>query len=83
MFFNPVKIVLRFFREIGPEIVDFGPLPGPTRPRGGLGKAPAGAPLDLHRFFARLMNYKAIPGGFLNAFVTVFEFWCHLRSHFV
>ncbi len=35
------------------EIADFGPLPGPTRPRGGLGKAPAGALLDLHRFSAR------------------------------
>jgi hypothetical protein len=38
---------------VGPETVDFGLLPGPTRPRGGLGKAPAGAPLDLHRFSAR------------------------------
>jgi hypothetical protein len=38
---------------VGPELVDFGPLPGPTRPRGGLGRAPAGAPLGLHRFSAR------------------------------
>ncbi len=27
---------------VGPEIVNLGPLPGPTRPRCGLGKAPAG-----------------------------------------
>ncbi len=38
---------------LGPEIVDFGPLPGSTRPRGALGKAPAEAQLDLHRFSAR------------------------------
>ncbi len=47
---------LGFFGEgggIGPEIVDFGPLPGPTRSQGGLGNAPAGAPLKLHRFSAR------------------------------
>ena len=31
----------------------FGSFPGPTRPRGGLGKASAGPPLDLHRFSAR------------------------------
>jgi hypothetical protein len=36
-----------------PTILKHIPLPGPTRPRGGLGKAPAGAPLDLHRFSAR------------------------------
>ena len=48
-------------RGVGPDIVDLGPLPGPTRPRGGLKKAPAGAPLDLHRFSVRWTNYKAIP----------------------
>ncbi len=46
---NTVKIFFRFcFVGVGPEIVDLGPLPGPTRPRGGLGKAPAGPPFDLH-----------------------------------
>ena len=25
---------------VGPDMVDFGPLPSPTRPRGGLGKGP-------------------------------------------
>ena len=37
-----LKMVFRFFflGGVGPEIVDFGPLPGPTRPRGGLGTAP-------------------------------------------
>ncbi len=50
---SAVKMVFRFlFGGVGPEIGDFGPLPGPTRPRRGLGKAPAGAPLDLHRFSA-------------------------------
>jgi hypothetical protein len=39
--------------EGGPDIVDFDPLAGPTRPRGGLGKGPAWAPLELHRFSAR------------------------------
>ncbi len=40
--------VFRFFRGgVGPEIADFGPLPGPARPRRGSGKAPAGVPLDL------------------------------------
>ncbi len=37
-------------RIVGPA---FGPLPGPTRSRGGLGKGLAGAPLDLHRFSTR------------------------------
>ncbi len=37
----------------GPEIVDLWPLPGPTPPRVGLGKAPAGALLDLHEFSDR------------------------------
>ncbi len=48
------KRVFSFSRGwgVGPEIVDFGPLPGPTQPRGALGKAPFGAPLDLHRFSA-------------------------------
>ena len=32
---------------VGPEIVDFCPLPGPTRPRGGFGKAPAGRPRSI------------------------------------
>ena len=41
-----------------PEIVDFGSLPGPTRPPGGLGEAPAGAPLELHRCSARQTNSK-------------------------
>jgi hypothetical protein len=45
---NAVERVMRFvfcFGGVGPEIVDVGPLPGPTRPPvGGLGKAPAGAP---------------------------------------
>ena len=45
---NAVKRVLRFVVGVGPKIIDFGPRPGPTRPRCGLGKAPAGAPLDLH-----------------------------------
>jgi hypothetical protein len=45
---------------LGPEIVDFGPLPGPTRLQG-LGKAPAGASLDLHRFSARQTSAKASP----------------------
>ncbi len=30
---------------VGPGIVDFGPLPGPTRPRGSLGKVTAGPPV--------------------------------------
>ncbi len=54
--FNVVTGVFRFVsgrRGVGPENLDFGPLPGPTRPRRGLGKAPAGALLDLHRFSAR------------------------------
>ncbi len=34
---------------VGPGVVDLVPLPGPTRPRNGLGKAPAVASLDLHR----------------------------------
>ncbi len=38
---------------VGPDIVDFGPRPGPIRPRGGLGKAAVGAPLDAHRVSAR------------------------------
>jgi hypothetical protein len=52
---NAVKRLFLFFEGggVGPEIVDFGPHPGPTRSRGGLGKDPAGAPLDLHRFSAR------------------------------
>ena len=52
---NAVKRVFRFFffGGVGPEIVDFGSFPGPTRPPGGLGKAPTGASLDLHRFLAR------------------------------
>ncbi len=60
---NAVKKVFRFLLGGGEghEIVDFGPLPGPTRPRGGLEKAPAGAPLDSHRFSAQLTNYIAIP----------------------
>ncbi len=33
---------------VGPDIVDVGFLPGPTWHRWGLGKVPAGAPLDLH-----------------------------------
>ncbi len=44
-------------RLVGPEIVGSGPLSA----RGGLGKAPAGASLDLHRFSAREANSKAIP----------------------
>ncbi len=32
---------------IGPELVEFGALPGPTQPQWGLGKPAAGAPLDL------------------------------------
>ncbi len=47
---NAVKRVFRFSRRGGVECIDFGPFPGPTRSRGGVGKAPAGAPLDLHRF---------------------------------
>ncbi len=56
---NTVNTIFRFFLGgwvgggIRLEIVDFGPLPGPTRPRRGLGKALAGAPFDLHRFSAR------------------------------
>ncbi len=38
---------------VGPGSTDFGPLLGPARPQGGLGKAPAGAPLDLNRASAR------------------------------
>ncbi len=51
---NVVKGVFRFLSWGGGlDIVDFWPLPGPSRPRWGLGKAQAGAPLDLHRFIAR------------------------------
>ncbi len=45
---------------VGPEIADFGPVPGSTRPRGALGKAPAEAQLDLHQFLARETDSKAI-----------------------
>ncbi len=59
---NAVKLCLRFFSGgVGPEIADFGSLSGPTRPLGGLAKAPAGVPLDVHRFPARFTNPKAIP----------------------
>ncbi len=40
---NAVKTVFRFFvGGIGPQIVDFGPPPGPIQPRGGLGPSSAG-----------------------------------------
>ncbi len=51
---NAVTSVFRCFGGgVRPEIGDFGPLPGPARPREGPGKALAGAPVDLHRFSAR------------------------------
>ena len=37
---------LGFCFGVGPEIADFGPLPGPARLRGSLRKVPAAAPLD-------------------------------------
>ncbi len=46
---------------------------GPTRPRGSLGKAPAGAPLDLNRFSPRSTHSKAIPQGLLHSRVTELE----------
>ncbi len=46
---------------VEPEIVDGGPIPGPAWPRGNLGTAPAGAPLDT-----RQTNFKAIPRRLLN-----------------
>ncbi len=33
---NAAKMVLIFFRGVGQEIVDLGPIPDPSRPRGGL-----------------------------------------------
>jgi hypothetical protein len=50
---------------VGPQIVDFGRFPAQPGPWGGLGKAPAGAPLDLHRISALY--------GFLNPLVTAVE----------
>ncbi len=53
---HAVKRVFKFLflvGGIGSEIVDFGPLPGPTQPRECLGRAPAGTPLDLHRYSTR------------------------------
>ncbi len=45
---------------VGPEIADFGAASRPNpAPGGGLGKAPAGAPLDLHRASARWINFEA------------------------
>ncbi len=52
VFSSAAKRVCVVFFWGGPAIDDLGPLPGPTRPRG-LGKAPAGASLDLHRSSAR------------------------------
>ncbi len=53
---NAIKMVqvwfFKLFRFLGPDIIDFGPIPG---------KAPAGAPLDLHRFSGRQTNYTAVP----------------------
>ncbi len=48
-----VKMFFRLFRQGRTGNRRSWPLPGPTRPQGGLGKAPAGAPLDLHRLSAR------------------------------
>ncbi len=41
---NSVNMVFEVFRGgVGPDIAEFGPLPGPTRPWGGLGKGPGPA----------------------------------------
>ncbi len=51
---NAVKKVFRFcvWGGLGPEIFDFGPLPGPTRPRGGLGKSPGRGPARCALIFS-------------------------------
>ncbi len=69
-----LRVAFRFLSGmVGMEIVDFGPLTGPTPPRGGLGKEWPGAPLDLHRFSARQSNSRNIQCGFLNPLVTALE----------
>ncbi len=55
------KGFLVFRGRVGPQIVNFRPRPGPTRPWGGLGKASASAPVDLHRLSARQTNSTDIP----------------------
>ncbi len=44
------ELFVFLFGGVGQEIIDLEPIPGPARPRGGLGKAPAGAPHDLYSF---------------------------------
>jgi hypothetical protein len=58
---NAVNIFLCFFSEgLGPELVDVEPLLGPTRPRGGLGKAPAGPP-SHHKFHRKRWGLRPPP----------------------
>ncbi len=45
---------------VGPVIIDVGQLPDPTRPRGVLGKAPAGAPLDVQPERPIIMLFREV-----------------------
>ena len=56
------KEFLGYIGGRGPEIVDLGPLPGPTRPRGGPGKGPGRAPARFAPILSPVDQfYKAIP----------------------
>ncbi len=45
-------------RGLGPEIVDFGPLPGPTRPRGRPGKGPGRGPARFAPIFSPVDQFQ-------------------------
>ncbi len=58
---------------VGPEIVDFGPLPGPTRRRERLGNAPGRSPAPFALMFSRVDQFQGHSVRFSSHLVTALE----------